>query len=38
VPAAVVAGEGVHLIDDDCVQVGEQLPRCGQRRHEHRFE
>ena len=32
VPAAVVAGEGVHLVDDDGPQVGEEPPVVDRRR------
>ncbi len=38
VPAAIVAREGMHFVDDDGAHVPEVLPRGHLRRHQHRFE
>jgi hypothetical protein len=38
VPASVVSGEGMQLVDDDDAQVGEQHPVVDVCRDEHRLE
>jgi hypothetical protein len=38
VPAAVVAGEGMHLVHDDRPDIGEELPRVGERGHQDRLD